>query len=218
MRGLTFILGGAVLFIRHAVAVFTGLSLSIGILMLVGLLGHALSSSLASAESSSSPIEHKFLDNIDTVIVIDTFGPNASELLGADHRQTTLWITNAVKATFASQPSVSIKPFVENYRIASEVNSPNAIILSVTLSARSDVLDNRSITVGAISIQLRQSAYYKPQVNFSPFSVVYPFVVPANKEALEHTLSDGVSHLIRFLPRAFCEAGPNKTSCLNESR
>ncbi|TAL34901.1 MAG: hypothetical protein EPN97_07930 [Alphaproteobacteria bacterium] len=170
--------------------------------------------SITSATMSDPPLERKYFEGIDTIVILNKFGPHVGYVLGQDIFQSHYWIYNAFRSMFSSEPWVSISVESGPKDIPhGERNKKSAIRLIFTLSAREEMVRGKPIKTAALSVQFRQSDFYGDPVNFSPTPVTYPFIVPETKEELKTKVEDGVRYLTEYLPAYFCHRDDPNAPC-----
>jgi hypothetical protein len=176
------------------------------------------------------------LQGIDTIIVFTEYGPNAALLPTYIHHFTQNDVhslfqnpsadsaTVAIRQLFSKQPWITVKQWSPTR--SQEPFKSNVLSLTVSLSARQEIVDGKAFNVGAVAVQLHKDLQEDVKSSLDPFlipsipisavattvqtthvipisPVSYPFAIPVTSDAAQHAIADGVRYLLSYLPSYF---------------
>lgn len=167
------------------------------------------------AMTRDSLISPLYFQDIDTIVLVNNFGPGAKEILGMEDVELQSWIDSSFKAMFPSQPGILIGPrYGEHALPPDDKVKKSSIELVFILSAREETVNGGPVKTAALSVQFLRSMFYNEPRGISPDAVTYPFSVPESKDELKIKIQDGVRYLTSYVPSYFCKKVESSTvSC-----
>lgn len=168
------------------------------------------------ASSYATPIDSKYLNGIDT-IVIQVYGAPDSKLLESQFKHKESYplkiVLETSKEVFSSLGWIKVTKY-SDLVARSEKLRPNMLGVYFALSAQQEFIDGKSVTVAALTVSYRRFFSDGSSEEISTLMPVsYPFIASANQTDFSNHLIKGVKFLTHYVPSHLCHANKARNIC-----